>query len=58
MVFTVNEILVWVNWQLVVAQSRIYQLSDDSPVWDLGIQQIQLENFGIQTEKCKYCKIN
>ena len=48
----------WEDPMFLDPQSRLYKLSDDSPAWDLGIKQIQLDNFGIQTEKCKYCKIN
>ena len=48
----------WEDPKFQDPQSRIYQLGEDSPAWDLGIQQILLDNFGIQTEKCKYCKIN
>ena len=30
-----------------------YLLAEDSPAWNLGIEQIQMDNFGVQT-RLKY----
>ena len=39
---------VWADPKLADPSSGLYELAEDSPAWDLGIQQIQLDNFGIQ----------
>ena len=38
---------IWANPKLD-PEARLYSLADDSPVWDLGLEQIQMDNFGIQ----------
>ena len=43
----------WANPLFLDPYQGLYLLTEDSPAWDLGIKQIQLDNFGIQ-KKMKY----
>ena len=39
---------IWANPKFMDPEAGLYSLADDSPVWELGIEQIQMDNFGIQ----------
>ena len=39
---------IWANPKFMDPEAGLYFLADDSPVWELGIEQIQMDNFGIQ----------
>ena len=41
----------WTDPKFLDAEARDYQLAEDSPAHDMGIQQIRLDNFGIQNQK-------
>ena len=43
----------WADPKFLDAYSEIYVLDEDSPAWDLGIKQIELNKFGVQ-ETLKY----
>ena len=38
---------IWANPKLD-PEAGLYSLADDSPVWELGIEHIQMDDFGIQ----------
>ena len=38
----------WADPQFASVEEHDYLLGDQSPAWDMGIEQIRLDNFGIQ----------
>ena len=41
----------WTDPKFLDAEARDYQLAEDSPAHDMGIQQIRLDNFGVQNQR-------
>ena len=41
----------WKDPKFFDAEARNYQLAEDSPAHEMGIEQIRLDNFGIQNQK-------
>ena len=41
----------WTDPKFLDAEARDYQLAEDSPAHGMGIQQIRLDNFGVQNQR-------
>ena len=46
-----DSISVWADPLFLDPASGQYLLKENSPAWDLGIEQIRLDNFGIQSSE-------